>query len=71
MPIPSPVPRTGVVHSRVSVATARSDPVSASAARPFDLGDNDALLDSLHDLEVGPVMRGWLVEYLKLELGKA
>ena len=36
MPIPGPVPRSGVLHSRVSVATARSGPISASAARPFD-----------------------------------
>jgi hypothetical protein len=27
----------------------------------YERGDNDALLDSLHDLEADPVMRGWLV----------
>ncbi len=34
----------------------------------YERGDNDALLDSLHDLEADPVMRGWLVEYQKMEL---
>ncbi len=47
------------------------DTVRADAFRQlYERGDNDALLDSLHDLEADPVMRGWLVEYLKMELGK-
>ena len=36
----------------------------------YERGGKDALLDSLHDLEVDPLMRGWLVEYMKLELGE-
>jgi hypothetical protein len=28
------------------------------------------LLDSLGDLEADPVMRGWLVEHLRIELGR-
>ena len=47
-----------------------NDTVRADAFRQlYERGDKDALLDSLHDLEVDPVMRGWLVEYLKMELG--
>jgi hypothetical protein len=46
-----------------------NDTVRADAFRQFyERGDNEALLDSLHDLEVDPVMRGWLVEYMRLEL---
>ena len=48
-----------------------NDTVRADAFRQlYERGDKDALLDSLHDLEADPVMRGWLVEYLKMELGK-
>jgi hypothetical protein len=32
-------------------------------------GGKDALLGSVHDLEADPVVRGWLAEYLKTELG--
>ena len=47
-----------------------NDTVRADTFRRFyERGDNDALLDSLHDLEADPVMRGWLVEQLRLELG--
>jgi hypothetical protein len=35
----------------------------------YERGGNEASLDSLHDLEADPV-RGWLVEYLKMELGQ-
>jgi hypothetical protein len=46
------------------------DAVRADAFRQFyERGGNDALLDSLHDLAADPVIRGWLVEYLRLELG--
>jgi hypothetical protein len=48
-----------------------NDTVRADTFRQlFERGDNDALLDSLHDLEAGPVMRGWLVEYMRMELGE-
>jgi len=35
----------------------------------YERGGNEALLDSLHDLEANPVVRGWLVECPRLELG--
>ena len=45
------------------------DTVRADAFRQlYERGDNDALLDSLHDLEADPLMRGWLVEYMKMQL---
>jgi len=45
------------------------DAVRADAVRQFsERGGNDALLDPLHDLEADPVMRGWLVGYLRLAL---
>src|SRR4051794_33609305 len=45
------------------------DTVRADAFRQlYERGGNDALLDSLHDLEADLVMRGWLVEYLRLVL---
>jgi hypothetical protein len=48
-----------------------SDTVRADAFRQlYERGDNAALLDSLHDLEADPVMRGWLVEHLQLKLGE-
>jgi hypothetical protein len=48
------------------------DATRADAFRQFhERGGNDALLDSLHDLEADPVMRGWLAEYLRLELAKS
>jgi hypothetical protein len=31
--------------------------------RLYERGDKDALLDSLHDIEADPFMRGWLVEH--------
>lgn len=31
-------------------------------------GGHEALLDTPHDLEADPVMRGWLAEHLRLEL---
>ncbi len=31
-------------------------------------GTNEALLDAMADLEADPVMRGWLVEHLRLQL---
>ena len=31
-------------------------------------GTNEALLDAMTDLEADPVMRGWLVEHLRLAL---
>lgn len=34
-------------------------------------GTNEALLDAMTDLEADPVMRGWLVECLRLELDAA
>jgi hypothetical protein len=46
-----------------------NDTVRADAFRQlYERGGEDALLDSLHDLEADPVMRGWLVEHLRLEL---
>jgi hypothetical protein len=46
-----------------------NDTVRADAFRQlYERGGKDALLDSLHDLEVDPDMRGWLVERLKMEL---
>ena len=48
-----------------------NDTVRADAFRQlYERGDNDALLDSLHDLEADPVMRGWLVEHLRIQLGR-
>ena len=44
-------------------------PVRADAFRQFyERSGHDALLDSLHYLEADPVMRGWLVEHLRLAL---
>jgi hypothetical protein len=46
------------------------DVVRADAFRQLhDRGGHEALLDALTDLEADPVMRGWLVEHLRLELG--
>jgi hypothetical protein len=45
--------------------------VRADAFRQlYERGDNDALLDSLHDPEADPVMRGCLAEHLRLQLGE-
>jgi hypothetical protein len=42
-----------------------ADAVRADAFRRlYERGDNEAMLDSLHD----PVVRTWLVEYLAMEL---
>jgi hypothetical protein len=47
-----------------------NDTVRADAFQQlYERGDNDALLDSLHNLEADPVVRGWLVEHLNTELG--
>jgi hypothetical protein len=47
------------------------DAMRADAFRQFyERGGKDALLDSLHDLEADPLVRGWLVEHLKMELGE-
>jgi hypothetical protein len=46
------------------------DAIRADAFRQFyERGGYEALLDSLADLEADPVMRRWLVEYIRLELG--
>jgi hypothetical protein len=46
------------------------DEVRVDAFRQLhERGGHDALLDALTDLEADPVMRGWLVEHLRLELG--
>jgi len=60
----------GEPATRESVTLLESnDTVRADTFRqPYERGGNDALLDSLHDLEADPVMRGWLVEYLRLQL---
>jgi hypothetical protein len=48
------------------------DDVRADAFRQFhERGGNEALLDALTDLEADSVMRGWLVEHLRIELGVA
>jgi hypothetical protein len=48
------------------------DDIRADAFRQlYERGGHDALLDSLHDLEADPVMRGWLVEGLRMELSNA
>jgi hypothetical protein len=36
----------------------------------YERGSHDAMLDSLHDLEADPIIRGWLVEYLRMQLGE-
>jgi hypothetical protein len=36
--------------------------------RLYERGCNDASLYSLHDLEADPVIRGWLIEHLRLLL---
>ena len=47
------------------------DAIRADAFRQFhERGGQEAVPDALTDLEAEPVMRGWLVEYLKMELGK-
>ncbi len=47
-----------------------SDTARADALRQlYERGGRDALLDSLHDLEADPLVRGWLVEHLRVELG--
>jgi hypothetical protein len=46
------------------------DLVRADAFRQFhERGGHEPLLDALADLEADPVMRGWLVEHLRLRLG--
>jgi hypothetical protein len=37
----------------------------------YERGTNEALLDAMTDLEANPVVRGCLVEHLRLELGAA
>jgi hypothetical protein len=45
------------------------DTVRADAFRQiYERDGHDALLGSLHDLEADPIMRGWFVEYLRLEV---
>jgi hypothetical protein len=45
------------------------DVVRADAFRQFpERGGHEPLLDALTDLEADPVMRGWLVEHLRIEL---
>ena len=46
------------------------DAIRAEAFRQYhDRGGHEALLDALTDLEADPVMRGWLVDQLRIELG--
>jgi len=46
------------------------DVIRADAFRQFhERGGHEPLLDALTDLEADPVMRGWLVEHPRLELG--
>ncbi len=50
---------------------ASNDTVRADAFRQvYERGGKETLLDSLHDLEADPVMRGWLVEYLRMGLAR-
>jgi hypothetical protein len=45
------------------------DEVRADAFRQFYVeGGHELLLQALTDLEADPVMRGWLVEHLRLEI---
>ena len=45
------------------------DSVRADLFRQLhERGTNEALLDAMTDLEADPVMRGWLVEHLRLQL---
>ncbi len=45
------------------------DDVRADLFRQLhERGTHEALLDAMTDLEADPVMRGWLVEYLRLAL---
>jgi hypothetical protein len=45
------------------------DAVRADMFRQFhERGGHEPLLDALTDLEADPVMRGWLVEHLRLQL---
>ena len=45
------------------------DVIRADAFRQFhERGGHEPLLDALADLEADPVMRGWLVEHLRLIL---
>ena len=46
-----------------------NDTVRADIFRQFyERGGHEPLLDALADLEADPVMRGWLVEYLRIRL---
>ena len=45
--------------------------VRADAFRQFyERGGHEPMLDALTDLEANPVMRGWLVEHLWIQLGR-
>lgn len=45
------------------------DAVRADAFRRLhERGGQEALLDAMTDLEADPVMRGWLVDHLRLQL---
>jgi hypothetical protein len=45
------------------------DAIRADAFRPFyERGGHEPLLDALADLEADPVMRGWLVGFLRLKI---
>jgi hypothetical protein len=46
------------------------DLMRADCSDSFRRGTHEALLDAMTDLEADPGMRGWLVEYLKMELGE-
>ena len=47
------------------------DVTRADAFRQLhERGGREALLDAFTDLELDPVVRGWLIEYLKVEIGE-
>lgn len=63
----------GEAGARDLLRLLESDDASrAEAFREFhEHGGHDVLLDALADLEADPVIRGWLIEHLRIELGAA
>lgn len=57
------------VASELLVLLEADDEIRADAFRQLYLqGGHELLLQALTDLEADPVMRGWLVEHLRLEI---
>jgi len=48
----------------------KPDPVRADLFHQlYERGGSEPLLEALYELEANSIMRGWLAEYLRLELG--